>query len=505
MTNLVDTLQAGENGKTVEAPLGSAAQGDAASGSRPIRAGRFRIGVRGKLTAAMLAVTVVAVAAMGVVTRYAFDRGFVNYVNEQGVEKLESLQPRLAAGYAENGSWDFLMSSVTIWFEIVGYPGGHTEVPPIGAPIPPDVAVDVTGTSLRMVLLDSERRFVIGFIGDTTGAVERPIEVAGSTVGWLEYVPVKEVVTTADQRFRRQQNLLTIMIGVIVVGCATGLAVLMSNTMLRPLRRVGRGISRLASGDYAARLPVESDDEIGQLSSDVNHLAMVLDRNESLRRTLMADLSHELRTPIAILHAELEAMRDGLRTPDAESLRAWLAEVKTLGSLVNDIYELSSTDAGALSYRMQATDLSDIVDCSVRAFSERRKRRNLSLEYIPFNSEVEILGDDARINQLFNNLLENSVRYTDPGGSIRVICELTPSTARVVIEDSAPGVPDELLENLFHRYFRARPPRTGRRRGNGLGLAICRNIIEAHRGRLRASHSTLGGLRVEIELPRSPG
>lgn len=501
MTDLADTLHPNQNGKTVDAPTGLPAREDDTASSQPIPRGRARIGVRGKLTAAMLAVTVVAVAAMGVVTRFAFDRGFVNYVNEQGVEKLETLRPRLAGAFAENGSWDFLLATPTVWFGFVGYPGGEPEVPPIGTP--PPQYVDVTGTSLRMRLLDEQRRFIIGFLGESTGAVELPIVVGDVTVGWLEYVPVTEVLTTADQRFRRQQNLLTLLIAVIVVGGAAALAVLMSNTMLKPLRRVGRAISRLASGDHTARLPIESKDEVGQLSTDVNHLAMVLDRNESLRRTLMADLSHELRTPIAILHAELEAMRDGLRTPDAESLRAWLAEVKTLGSLVNDIHELSSTDAGALSYRMQPMDLAEVVDCSTRAFAERRKRRTILFDYVPFPDEVEILGDDARINQLFNNLLENSVRYTDPGGTLRVACQLTASTARVVIEDSAPGVPDELLENLFHRYFRARPPRTGRRRGSGLGLAICRNIIEAHRGSIRASHSALGGLRVEIELPRS--
>jgi len=500
MTNLVETLQGGQDGTAVDAPLGPSAEPGMASSSRPIRIGPFRIGVRGKLIAAMLAVTVIAVAAMGVVTRIAFNRGFVNYVNELGVEKLENLGPRLAAGYAENGSWDFLLTTPTIWFGFVGYPGGESEVPPIGTP--PPQYIDVTGTSLRMRLLDGQRQFIIGFLGDTSGAVEFPIVVGNATVGWLEYIPVTKVFTTADQRFRRQQNLLTLVIGFIVLTGAAALALLMSDTMLRPLRRVGRAISRLASGKYATNVPIESEDEIGQLSSDVNHLAMVLDRNESLRRTLMADLSHELRTPIAILHAELEAVRDGLRTPDADSLRSWLAEVKTLGSLVNDIYELSSTDAGALSYRMQPVDLADIVDCATRAFAERRKRRSISVDYLPFRGEVEILGDDARINQLFNNLFENSVRYTDPGGSMRVHCQLTASAARIVIEDSAPGVPDELLENLFHRYFRARPPRTGRRRGNGLGLAICRNIVEAHRGRLQAAHSDLGGLKVEIELPR---
>lgn len=480
-------------------PLGEGTdQVTSAGRSRPRRS---RIGIRETLIAAVLSISIIAVVGMGIATRIAFDRGFVDYLNDQGIAQLETLQSKLAAEYEQNGSWDFLLPSPAVWFEIVGIPGGREEVPPIGTPQPTDASIDVTGTSLRMALFDEEHRFIIGYVEQVANATERPIVADGETVGWLAYNPATEVITAADERFRRQQNVMTVMIGLLAVAVAATLAILLASTLLSPLRRIGSAIGRLAGGDYGVELVQESPEEISQLAADVNHLALVLDRNESVRRNLMADLSHELRTPIAILRAELEAMRDGVRTLTASAVRSLQAEVRTLEVLVNDIHELSSSDAGALSYRMHLVELKDIVDCSVRAFDERRKQRDVTLEYVGFVRDEWIMGDEGRLNQLLNNLLENSLRYTDAGGVMRITCASDGGIASIRIEDSEPGVPEEVLGQLFDRFFRARPRRKGKGRGSGLGLAICRNIIEAHRGEVRASHSKLGGLRIDVTFP----
>lgn len=479
---------------------GSAAERGTAA-VRPA-AGRSRFGLRSKLAAGVLAVSVAAVVGMGMATRLAFDRGFVDYLNARGTTQLETLQPRIAAKFENNGSWDFLLTSPTVWFSIVGLPGGIDEVPPPGSPFPENAFVDITGTSLRVALYDDQRRFIIGSLEDMSDAVERPIVVHGETVGWLVYKPIDHAVTAADESFRRNQNVMTFIIGLVAVIASASLAAILASGFLSPLRRIGGAIARLARGQYDVELPADSGDEIGELSEDVNHLALVLDRNESVRRNLMADLSHELRTPIAILRAELASMHDGVRTLDLDAVRSLRAEVKTLDGLVNDIHELSSSDAGALGYRMHRIDLTDIVNCSVRVSEGRRERRNIRLEYSGFDKSVHIMGDDGRINQLLNNLLENSVRYTDPGGVTRVTCRADRALAYITIEDSEPGVPDDLINQLFDRFFRARPRRAGTKRGSGLGLAICRNIIEAHRGSVSAGPSRLGGLRVDVTLPR---
>jgi len=499
MASIGDLSEASRDGATV-VPV-SKKEPDRVVSSGRLRLPRSRIGIRGKLIAAMLSISIVTVAGMGVATRIGFDKGFVSYLNEQGIAQLETLQPKIANEYAANGGWDFLLASPAVWFRIVGIPGGVEDVPPIGTPQPVEGGIDVTGTSLRMALFDEEHRFIIGSIEEAAEPVEIPVVVGGATVGWLAYNPATEVITEADERFRQNQNVMTVLIGLLAVAIAASLAILFANALLSPLRRIGSAIGKLAGGKYKIELEEQSSDEIAQLAADVNHLALVLDRNESVRRNLMADLSHELRTPIAILRAELEAMHDGVRTLTTNSLRSLQAEVRTLAVLVNDIHELSSSDAGALSYRMHVVDLKDIVDCSVSAFDERRKRRDVALEFIGFMRNVPILGDEGRINQLLNNLLENSLRYTDPGGVMRITCMTNESAAKIRIEDSEPGVPEELLSQLFDRFFRARPRQKGRGRGSGLGLAICRNIVEAHRGEISASHSKLGGLCVVVSFP----
>jgi len=466
---------------------------------------RPRFGIGARLIAAMLFICAVDIIAMGIASRVGFDRGFVDYLNERGISKLESLKPIVEGEYARHGSWDFILESPRIWFDLVGLPGDLDGVPPIGTPIPEHVPVDISGTSLRIALLDRERNFIIGQLEDNLSTIELPINVNGEIVGWLTYKPASEVITAADKRFKRRQDSINLVIGIVAMIIAAGLAFFLSVKFVNMLRPIRRAIGDLARGHYNARLSEESNNEIGDLSADVNHLSMVLERNESVRRNLMADVSHELRTPIAVLQAELEAIYDGIQVANKDSIRSLLAEVKILSLLVDDVYEVSSSDAGALSYRFETVDLSDILECAVIAFEERRRKRRIQIEVNGFEDLILIQGDDGRLRQLFNNLIENSMRYTYTDGRLVISCELKANWVEIVFEDSAPGAPEEFLDSLFERSFRAVQRVDNGRRGNGLGLAICKNIVEAHRGKIWASGSNIGGLRVTIMLPRAVG
>ncbi|TXS90286.1 HAMP domain-containing protein [Parahaliea maris] len=463
----------------------------------------FRPGLGGQLVLAILFVSIVNIVAMGFATRVGFDRGFIDYLNERGVAKLDALVPLMADEYRNNGDWSYLLSSPQHWFELMGLPGQDRSAPPpqTATPVQGLKNVDTTGTGLRIALLDGDRRFIIGFLEGDFNTVERAIKVDGDTVGWLVYAPSNEAITDADLRFKKDQDQIMMLTGLSAVVIAAALAVLLSGKFIRKLRPVRTAVGELASGNYKLRLAVDSNDEIAELSADVNHLAMVLQRNESVRRNLMGDLSHELRTPIAILQAELESIHDGVQTPSEESLRSLLTEVKTLGLLVEDVYEVSSSDAGALSYRMHPVDIGEILDCTVRAFENRRNQRKIELEFSACSGPLVVQGDDGRINQLFNNLIENSMRYTYTGGKLKIHCQSDSQNAIVVFEDSAPGVPENLLASLFERSFMAMQRVDSAGKGNGLGLAICKNIVEAHRGRITAEPSSLEGLKVTVSLP----
>lgn len=465
---------------------------------------RPRIGVKQKLVAVMLAISVVATCAMGIASHYGFQRGFLNYLTTRGIDRLDAAAPRLADIYRRYHSWDYLGEHPSEWFKLVGLPAGMQAGPATRVfrgpfPMPPNL--DVTGTGLRMALLDANRNFVIGVPKTTSGTLFRPIRVDGHTVGWLTLVPIQQLTDIADIRFQSRQLLLTWAIGLCAVAIAAIVALLLANAMLAPLRMIAAGTQRLAAGDFATRLPARRGDEIAQLAGDFNQLALTLESNERMRRDLMADLSHELRTPLAVLRAELEALEDGVRTASHESFRSLLAEVRLLSKLIQDVYDLSMADVGALTYRMEPMDMLGVLRSCVDASGERFARCGLRLATRLPPDPLMVRADETRLSQLFNNLLENSLRYTHAGGVVHVDCTRVDDTAQLVVEDSAPGVPQQLLPRLFERFFRVDNSRGRQTGGAGIGLALCSKIAEAHGARLEATASALGGLRIRMSIP----
>jgi two-component system sensor histidine kinase BaeS len=271
---------------------------------------------------------------------------------------------------------------------------------------------------------------------------------------------------------------------------------------VRPLQELQATTQRLASGDFSARVTVSADDELGRLGQDFNALAQTLERNEQARRRWVADISHELRTPLAVLRAEIEALQDGVRPLERAAIDALHADAVRLGRLVDDLYELSMSDLGALTYRKEPTDVAEILAADVDAFAARYEAAGLALRLDNRLDDASTLrADPHRLSQLFRNLLRNSLQYTDPGGGLGV--GLGREDREVVIDfrDTAPGVPDDALPRLFERLYRVDASRSRATGGAGLGLAICRNIVEAHGGRILARPAPEGGLWVQVRLP----
>ena len=221
---------------------------------------------------------------------------------------------------------------------------------------------------------------------------------------------------------------------------------------------------------------------------------------EGARRNFFANVSHELRTPLAVLRGELEAIQDGVRRFTPESIPSLQAEVATLTKLVDDLHQLSMSDEGALAYQKTSLDIITLLEVAAGAFRERFASRQLSIQ-VSLPEQAMIFGDRDRLMQLFNNLLENSLRYTDSGGSLHITARRSGRMLVIDFADSAPGVSDEQLARLCERFYRAEGSRNRASGGSGLGLAICLNIVAAHGGTLRADHSPFGGVSIKVELP----
>src|SRR5690606_33000223 len=217
-------------------------------------------------------------------------------------------------------------------------------------------------------------------------------------------------------------------------------------------------------------------------------------------------ISHELRTPLAILQGELESMQDGIRPLDRDAIDSLHHEILHLSTLVKDLHELSLSDLGALVYAKERVNVTEILEQAVDMQQQLANRHGitvtLDIKAQQDDDIIEVLGDPNRLQQLFDNLLTNSFRYTDPGGELRI--SLREDHNHVVIEwyDSAPGVNDSDLGQLFERLYRVETSRNRAKGGSGLGLAICQNIVVAHEGTIAASHSPLGGLKLTIVFPR---
>jgi len=483
----------------------------------------FKPGITAKLFLAILASCVLVAMAMGLASRLTFNRGFLGYLNDQGVERMEALLPALASTWQVQGGWHCFRDNPRQWFRLLR-PGGLTRAPQSDAdcgnnedrdrqppapatppsprtPGPPPPESDLTGVNLRLALLDEQRAFVAGNPQVGADALLRPVVVDGRTIGWVALVPFQNVSTAAAHRFAQQQLWASWVIGALAILLAAGVAVLLARVFIAPLKRIARGTHALAAGHYDTRIEASSSDELGQLAEDFNRLAHALKQTEKMRRAFMADVSHELRTPLAVLKGELEALEDGVRALTPASIRSLQAETAILGKLVDDLYELSLADVGALRYRLVETDVVGVLRDAVHPYRERFAQRGLALQLTSPDEPAIVMADEGRLGQLLGNLLENSLRYTDAGGSLHIEAQVDGRTLLIQFDDSAPGVADDALPKLFDRFFRVESSRNRATGGAGLGLAISLKIAEAHGGSLTAEASPLGGLRVSLRLP----
>ncbi len=325
----------------------------------------------------------------------------------------------------------------------------------------------------------------------------------GKVVGWVIASPAERLTRSTDINFDQQQRRTSWMIVALTGLLAALVTWLLARGLLAPVKRLVDGTHELAAGKFSTRVEVGSSDEIGQLARDFNQLASSLENNESNRRAFMADISHELRTPLAIMRGELEAMQDGVRKLTPEAITSLQSEVVVLTKLVDDLHQLSLSDAGALAYRKQPVDVVNLLEVVAGSFGERYRSRDLALT-LALPTKAESFGDPDRLMQLFTNLLENSLRYTDAGGEVRVSLQQHGDYWQLRFADSAPGVDAEHQAHLFERFFRAESSRNRASGGSGLGLAICKNIVEAHSGSISAEHSDLGGLQIALNLPYVP-
>ena len=280
----------------------------------------------------------------------------------------------------------------------------------------------------------------------------------------------------------------------------------LSKSFLLPISKLATAAKKLSKHDFSTRISVNRKDEIGMLAHDFNQMADKLEKYEKTRKQWIADIAHELRTPISIMQGEVEAVQDAVWPLNMDTINHFHSEIKYLAKTVNDLHALSIAESEGLILNMEKTCICSIMTEAANRFSERLKTAGITLEMEPC-SETDLLAmaDPHLLRTVCNNLIENSIRYTDSPGKLKISCRREQSDIIVIFDDSYPGVPKEYLDRIFDRLFRVDSSRSRKHGGSGLGLSTSKVHIEAMDGKITAEDSPLKGLRITIILPSSSG
>jgi len=303
--------------------------------------------------------------------------------------------------------------------------------------------------------------------------------------------------------FIEQQKLYLWLMAIVVMLLVVVVTFPIARHLVRPIRQLTQGMHKLTQGDYQQKITSTRKDELGTLSRDYNELALTLEQNENIRKRWLANISHELRTPIAILRGELEAMLDKVRPISAKGIESANQEVIHLQRLVDDLHELTSADIGGLKYRKEKFDLTILLAEEEGKYLSYLKQTNLELKMQLSSQNAFVYADETRICQLIENLLNNAVKYAGSGCKVWLKLDIDESNRQVklIIEDNGSGVSDEHLSHLFEHLYRVDDSRNRETGGTGLGLSICAQIVKGHQGSICAEKSKMGGLAIIITLP----
>ena len=287
----------------------------------------------------------------------------------------------------------------------------------------------------------------------------------------------------------------------LAIAIAIILTFFISRRVLSPIRTLGVTAKKLGKGDFSQRVQVKDHGEVGELAQTFNSMADDLERTEKLRRNMVADIAHELRTPLSNVSGYLEAIRDDVVKPDASTIASLSEEVDLLSRLVDDLQELALADAGELKLARQPEDLSQLIQQSVKAIRTRVLDKGLEIS-IDVPEELPLLNIDYhRISQVLRNLLENALKHTPSGGKITVSAAPEGKQVRIKVIDNGEGIPAEDLPNMFERFYRVDKSRARQAGGSGLGLTIAKRLVESHGGTISVQSELGKGSCFSFALP----
>jgi two-component system sensor histidine kinase BaeS len=444
-----------------------------------------------RLVVAFALVALAAVALLAVLTLLATRSEVSRLAESERADLAARVAATLASEYREAGSW-------------------------AGADLAPALAVAAADDAILSVLDESGAVVGVsegapGLVGPVEGGpgrrsqrgspVSAPIVVDGTEVGTTVLRFPGSGLSRAESRTRNALFTAVLVGAALSVLLAIAVAVLLARRITRPVSRLAGAVRRLEQGELDARADLGSAPaEIADLGRAFDSMADTIERESALRRALVADVAHELRTPVTVLQASCEALLDGIEESTPDRLASLHEEVLRLGRLVGDLETLSSAEAARLGLLRALVDLREIVDQAADRLAAYFEAGELTLEREL--ERTDVIGDSSRLAQVVDNLLGNALKFTPPGGRVVVEARSMGDVAVLRVSDSGPGIPADELPYVFERFWRGERARGVA--GSGIGLAVVAELVEAHGGQVEVASAPGEGAVFTVRLPRAP-
>ncbi len=420
---------------------------------------------------------------------------FLNQVTQDEIRRFGERADRMRASrieiqlshyYFQQRDWEGIQPSVEQWGNLYGQ------------------RIILTDTS-GIVVADSEGELLEELYDTDSPGRSLSLPWQAGAIGTLHITPKSssEAGLASLQILLKAIGRFFIWGGLLAVASALVITFFLSRRILAPVKALTSAAERLGRGDFSQRVQIKDSSELGELANTFNIMASDLERAEQLRQNMVADIAHELRTPLSNIRGYLEAVRDGMKKPDVDTIRSLDEEATLLSQLVDDLQELSLAEAGELKLNCQSEDIAVLINQTVASVESQAVAKGVSV-FIGLPDKLPPVNiDSQRIGQGLRNLLENAVAHTAKGGTISVTARQQDKWVEVSVTDTGEGIPPEDLPNIFERFYRVDKSRARATGGSGLGLTIAKRLVEAHGGKIEA-HSELGkGSCFSFTIPAS--
>ncbi len=469
-----------------------------------------------KLAAGFVVVALAGVLIVGYLANRSTTDEFGNYLEGGGLAQEQRAAGYLAERYSATGSWQGIqpvVASIARWLgermvlvdgagRIVADSAGRgpmagTPTPPTGNPIP----VIAGGQTVGTLYLSPDGQGNSGMMGGMMGG-------RGAYPSMIEMMrDLMQQAGSPERKFLDAVNHSLWIAGGVALAAALLLGLILSRQITAPLKRLTLASRRVAAGDFSQRVELNSRDELASLAEAFNAMAANLARNEEQRKQLLGDIAHELKTPLAVISGNLEAMIDNVVEATPERLASLREESLLLNRLVTDLRDLSLAEAGQLPLHIGSVDLAELAKGATAGVQTQAGDQGITLEVELPEALPAVMADPDRIGQVLRNLLSNALRYTPERGTIRVSAEPHMNGSgfvEVTVADTGSGIPAEELPRVFDRFYRVDRSRTRSSGGTGLGLSVAKQLVEAHGGRIWAESKPGAGSAFHFTLPVDP-